>query len=242
MSRTKKEKSPELEVFSKRLSELVKEKMDASNGTLKQGDIAKECGVSPPALSKWMRGTEFTAFPDIDYVYKIAKYFNVSIDWLVGIGENKHPMPEDIISRTGLTDEAINNLIDLNAFYKIIYNKQFDNEDYFDNLPSKVIASTYFKNLIFEFYKLLHKYRFVTTKLSELQNTEKVSPSVIILPDDIDGLRYGKYSLGDYCYGILNGITNIEGNKSFDEVLKDAEKNLGHFWIVNRKKTENEKK
>jgi len=49
-----------------------------------QEDLAEYIGISFQAISKWERGE---AFPDITLLPKIAAYYNVSVDDLLGVGK-----------------------------------------------------------------------------------------------------------------------------------------------------------
>lgn len=49
-----------------------------------QGELAVHVGVSDQAVSKWERGE---SFPDITILPAIAFYYNVSIDYLLGVGK-----------------------------------------------------------------------------------------------------------------------------------------------------------
>lgn len=61
-------------VFSTQLKKLRKER------GVKQEDLAEHLGVSAQAVSKWENGS----YPDGDLLPKIAKFFQVSIDYLYG--------------------------------------------------------------------------------------------------------------------------------------------------------------
>ena len=65
-------------IISKNLKELRKKK----NNT--QEDLAEFLTVSITAVSKWERGE---CYPDIEFLPKIAAYYNVSVDDLLGVGE-----------------------------------------------------------------------------------------------------------------------------------------------------------
>lgn len=49
-----------------------------------QTEISKDLGISKQKLSKWKTGYNE---PDLDEIIKLAKYFNVSADYLLGIDE-----------------------------------------------------------------------------------------------------------------------------------------------------------
>ena len=56
-------------------------------------DVAKDLGVSIPTLHRYLGGQRT---PDLAYVLRIADYFNVSVDWLIGRTNDRfnHYTPE----------------------------------------------------------------------------------------------------------------------------------------------------
>ena len=58
-----------------------------------QKELADEIGISSSAISRYWQKQ---VVPDMDNVFRIANYFNVSIDWLLG---------RNVIN-SGLTNEA----------------------------------------------------------------------------------------------------------------------------------------
>lgn len=64
------------------ISEKVQELLKSKKG-MGQNEIANEIGISPAVLSKLCNGN--SKAPAADTVLAIAKYFNVSTDWLVGL-------------------------------------------------------------------------------------------------------------------------------------------------------------
>ncbi len=67
-----------MEKFSQRLKELRKEK------DLSQAELAKEIGVSQRSVSSWETGFRQ---PDFETLEILAKYFNVTTDYLLGISD-----------------------------------------------------------------------------------------------------------------------------------------------------------
>lgn len=61
--------------FSERLSALIK------NGNQSKNALAKIWKVEPSTISKWIQGQRI---PKPDTVYKLADYFNCSMDYLLG--------------------------------------------------------------------------------------------------------------------------------------------------------------
>ncbi len=64
-----------MEIFTKRLNELIKEK------NLSKAEVAKAIGTSKALLTIWTQGK---SLPSVIYLAKIADYFNVSADYLLG--------------------------------------------------------------------------------------------------------------------------------------------------------------
>lgn len=73
-------------IFSKQLQKLRKAK------GVKQEQLAEYLGVSIQAVSKWENGS----YPDGDLLPRIAKYFEVSIDYLYGDEQEKMTMEERV--------------------------------------------------------------------------------------------------------------------------------------------------
>ena len=56
--------------------------------------FAEEVNASSATISRYLSGDRT---PDLPYVVKIAEYFNVSIDWLLGINGDKFDvMPKEV--------------------------------------------------------------------------------------------------------------------------------------------------
>ena len=76
------------EAFRRNLKVLI------NNRGMNQADMASELGMSTAALSRYLNGVRS---PDLEYVRKIANYFNISVDWLLGLtGERYNVMPADL--------------------------------------------------------------------------------------------------------------------------------------------------
>lgn len=75
-----KENSSCIKTFCENLNLLIKER-----GVM-QKDVCRATGITPTTLTCYTKGIRN---PSLDTVYKLAKYFNVSIDDLVGINAEK---------------------------------------------------------------------------------------------------------------------------------------------------------
>lgn len=98
--------------FPSRLRELMKDT------ETKQKDLAKALGKKPQTVSLYTQGQ---SFPDVNVLYKIASYFNVSADWLIGRPDSTKTIDVDIQAvrkYTGLSEKAINRLHELSEYIK----------------------------------------------------------------------------------------------------------------------------
>jgi transcriptional regulator with XRE-family HTH domain len=64
-----------LEIFRERLKEQIKEK------NINQSILARETGISNQAISNWILGK---GEPLVSYVWRLADYFDCSMDYLLG--------------------------------------------------------------------------------------------------------------------------------------------------------------
>ena len=67
---------------------------------LKQADIAEILHLEIAAISKFETGR--VPLKD-DYIKKLAEYFDVSADYLLGISDERNPLPADTDFRIGLS-------------------------------------------------------------------------------------------------------------------------------------------
>ncbi|MGN9096375.1 helix-turn-helix domain-containing protein [Flintibacter porci] len=75
-------------IFRENLRQLV----NGSGKTIQ--DLAADLSMSTPTLSRYLTGKRT---PDLPYVVRISEYFNISIDWLLGLnGEKFDVMPPEI--------------------------------------------------------------------------------------------------------------------------------------------------
>lgn len=116
-----------VEAFSKRLREIRKK------SGLSQEKLAKELEISKSALSYYEKGERI---PDIVFLDKVCIYYNVSFDYLMGYSNAMNPKVASIVDETGLSEEAVNILIE-----------EFDN-DYISNILDKLIKSKNFREAL----------------------------------------------------------------------------------------------
>lgn len=83
---------------------IFRELMDSNN--VKRDDIAKELGVSSVAIGQYYNGD---TLPSIENLIKIARYFDVSTDYLLGLTPISSSIAgvRDVCEFTGLSEGAI---------------------------------------------------------------------------------------------------------------------------------------
>lgn len=79
------------------LSEKIKALRESLS--LTQADLAKSLGLTRSAVNAWEMGL---SIPSTSYIVELARVFNVSTDYLLGLNENAG------ISVAGLTEEQVN--------------------------------------------------------------------------------------------------------------------------------------
>lgn len=85
-------------IFDERLTELRK------GLGVTQRNFALELDIEPSKYNKWENGK---TVPDFDTVIKLANYFEVSVDYLVGNSDAKKSEDEKVIADLGLTNKSI---------------------------------------------------------------------------------------------------------------------------------------
>lgn len=98
----------DLEKFSYRLSVLLEEK------DMKQTTLAKAIGTTNVTISRYLSASRM---PRVDVVVRIARYFNVSLDYLLGFSDDR------TVNQTSGNDDVDLTLF-LNKLYKSSLNKK----------------------------------------------------------------------------------------------------------------------
>lgn len=113
-------------IFDERLTELRKAK------GINQKECAAELGMTDASkYNKWENGKNC---PDFTTVCQLARYFDVTTDYLLGASDSKKNENDKINKRLGLSDKAITNLTILNAMKSVdktidTINTLIENED-----------------------------------------------------------------------------------------------------------------
>lgn len=96
-------KAKDLNIFAKRLGELIKEH------NLVHEDIAQAIGVTRQGVGKWVKGE---SVPDVLTVAKLAKFLGVSVDYLAGNSNIKSADVniQAICEYTGLSEKCVKSI------------------------------------------------------------------------------------------------------------------------------------
>lgn len=114
-------------IFRENLRQLV----NGSGKTIQ--DLAAELNMSTPTLSRYLTGKRT---PDLPYVVRISEYFNISIDWLLGLnGEKFDVMPPEIQEVAALYAVATKD--DRRVVQAVLgkYKEAENNDKHFDDTP-----------------------------------------------------------------------------------------------------------
>ena len=91
--------------FTKRFNELVKEKREKENIKTNK-ELAVSMGIKEQSFINYETGR----LPDTLQLIKIAKYFDVSLEYLIGDSDNRNYLNYSLGKEYGISDEAKNNL------------------------------------------------------------------------------------------------------------------------------------
>ncbi|TBV87128.1 MULTISPECIES: helix-turn-helix domain-containing protein [unclassified Lysinibacillus] len=109
-----------------------------------QQDIADILGITRPAYTAYEQGKRN---PDYEILEKIADYYNVSTDYLLGRTENK----EALHKQAGISDDDYNNL---SAYQKEVINFFLTRENlFFKNQPENLLDALEQFEVYYEVWK-----------------------------------------------------------------------------------------
>lgn len=192
------------EKFSKRLNKQLKEQ------NLLQKDLAKYIGVNENIISYYIIGQRV---PKIEQLTKIAKFLNVTTDYLLGLSNNPNPAGNE--EKVFISKKAQNNLKDNTPNiekYKTICDEKTYKKEYNDTL-NDILESPAFKELVETIVYL----KIFDRKSDELLNT-KITKTKKLTKSELS-------KINDLIYS-----TSLPKNKHMG-LLMDAENNLENLII-----------
>ena len=132
-------------MFSERLKTLRSEK------ELTQEQLARELGISNKSISVYEKGT---SLPSIDTLARLASYFNVTVDYLIGYSDQRNPEISNIASKLYLSQEATMIIMRLSEQFNSVTNEPLT------STLNKVITNPHFT----DFLELLSTFVSLTDK------------------------------------------------------------------------------
>lgn len=117
--------------------------------------VAKEIGMSSPLLSNWKAGRRT---PSTQYLLKIAEYFNVSLDYLIGNTTDRNENSPSIKSIAEQDAKMVSDSDFMKIVRKLYVKKEKNPESFFSSFflyDSIDLLSTKDKNTLKEFIDFL---------------------------------------------------------------------------------------
>lgn len=189
MARPKRTSTVTTKIFADRLDSLIAEKKQESG--LNHKEIAAALGIGDGTLSEWCSDNKTAS---IDALPKIAEYFNVSADWLIGLS--------DVRTRNE-SIQAINESIGLStkAILKLNIDKDSQSNSYIDFLNA-FIEHNSFKNLA----ELVYTYLNHVGHKSEKMPLDLADMGIDAYDLTIDSHVFLKTILTEYFFNIVDSI------------------------------------
>ena len=224
-------------VFAKRLRELIE-----STG-VSQAELANSVSVTRQAINSYTLGN---TVPNSDVLTDIAKYFDVSSDYLLGLIDIKSNdiTVKSICEEIGLSDKSVNLLIYLNRIKKLEKeartllakdtNRNLVREsDYFDCESSNKLFSyldiiNYFTENITYYWngmEILRRIATVNIYGDEDDSSIETEDDRLLLNPDYSHYRFGKFIEGEEYALFLKQLVENE----FHTMLSDFENDVNPF-------------
>lgn len=160
--------------------------------------LAHELKVSRQAVSQYQDGS---TQPNLQKLAEIAKYFGVSVDWLLGLTDMRTPNMDvrAIANYTHLSDKAIERLNSLTAI---------EGGDMYLIMLSAMIESL-------ELYRLIGQIRYYIDRLAEYEASSKDDPAAFDAAEyKIASERYGvTYSFEKLLNDVLERLSDKHSNE-----------------------------
>lgn len=215
--------------FAKLLSELL-QKVKTKNGII-QDDVAKSIGVSRQALGKWANGE---TVPDIIDLKKLARYFNVSADYLLGLNDIQTTNPDLIkaCKYTGLDEVSINKIAKITNDYPIEIVESFIN-NYFDNVLYETLSilATFEDETLLHFhihYGLNGFEREIKPRCKELTQ-DGIKQAYIELITNLTNWKI--YDAANYVKKYIIELTNLNASEHKNNI-ENISKELYNYYVL----------
>ena len=192
--------------MSNNISKKIKELREQNNIT--QNKLANDLFIKQQTVAQWENGSRALK---ADSIISLAKYFNVSTDYLLGLTENK----------TCFSTLTVENILNLSAEHKIILDKIIN-----ELLKSDLLEK--FEELKENNIKLINLYQ-TDSIYNKLVEDEELTYNTIDNADELNGKfifkdEYSKLLLFEIKYIFFDIIRNLSEYNKMIELKKDSEK------------------
>ncbi len=224
------------EIFGKRLRRL------RENRNLTQAQLAKKFNISRTTLG-YYESAERT--PDIVTLDRIAKFFEVPLDFLMGYNDAQNKENSSICDSLGISEKSVENIRSvvqsgsnanilleydgfkdivelLNKIKTITVGQRYYNERVFPNIENNYILDCLFNNSEFQAHiKLLSYIKYATSQIIERQFGDDISISISVIesPTNCNNLYNEKLVLTEYQFTehiIRTMINDIKNDTTTD--------------------------
>lgn len=212
-----------VDFFGKRLKKIRKK------SGLSQETLAKELGISKSALSYYENGERV---PDIIFLEKVAHYYNISLDYMLGFSDAMNPEKSSIVDKTGLSEETIDTLMNEfdDGYISNILDKLIRNEDFRHALQILESESHNFRESFGNNYNLPPRYTFVSPSYAEFIVGKLIMDAVAkVLKDrweeisiDLMHSLLSKQQREEYYNWVLNDRSFEDRIKEFDRETTES--------------------
>lgn len=231
------------EKYNSVLAERLREQLDKNKTTITA--LSKELGITRQAVSQYADGT---GQPNADKLSKIAGYFGVSADYLLGLSDipTRNETIQGVHDLTGLSQESIIQLVQLK-------------EDFgYAPLLSALIESPHFVEVLHKIYGALwckkspaqreieswpqfgkdlfaggNGQKSSNTIQEALRAFSRYSDEFVIVPRLAQSISYLQEAQREIMKAAEDAIQNVESNHSMDNILLMAAKMELHAFCGN---------
>ncbi|MBR3803236.1 MAG: helix-turn-helix transcriptional regulator [Clostridia bacterium] len=204
--------------FADRLSDLISKA--AQNGiTLR--DIEKATGVKKESISKYQNNK---AEPGLNSIVALAKYFNVSSDYLLGLSDTATTdiTIQDICRKTGLSENLITFLLEDNELYSTEHRNLYklSTEGLITADEERRISRSFLNTLYAneQFSQLCYVFYLLTAQINSALSTDCIANMVKeelfkIRSDELsknDLIKYKIYEIEQIFINVIHDITKYD--------------------------------
>ncbi len=198
--------------IAQRISTLISTKF------IKQKDLAHAIGVTDNTISYFCKGTRT---PNIQQIIQIARYFGVSVDYLLGLTENQ-TTDEDVKTAckvTGLSEGAIKNIVaagDADFLDCLLSNIDLDLIDSINSFTAIKAVSRIFREECIISFCYLNSINIEGRTIDDCFEMLKHEKGYILFENDIN-LRFASNIVADGVNTLWDSCVKLDIDQDYEE-------------------------